>query len=151
MGCGSSVPAKGPGPAPRPAKGIDGSVITLEGKATNGNGGDGTIVATVASVVQETSAVKLLRLRVPTKSVEGGEFAFRPGQWVDFYAPGVDKPGGYSIASSPGQLARDGTFDVACKQSRTQGTSHWIHDGAKPGDEVRVRVGGEFFLSLIHI
>lgn len=147
MGCGSSVPAKGPGPAPRPAKGIDGSVITLEGKATNGNGGDGTIVATVASVVQETSAVKLLRLRVPTKSVEGGEFAFRPGQWVDFYAPGVDKPGGYSIASSPGQLARDGTFDVACKQSRTQGTSHWIHDGAKPGDEVRVRVGGEFFMS----
>ena len=144
MGCGSSVPAKGPGPAPRPAKGTDGSG-TPEGKATNGIGGDGTIVATVAEVRQETSAVKLLRLRVPTKSVEGGEFAFRPGQWVDFYAPGVDKPGGYSIASSPGQLARDGTFDVACKQSRTQGTSHWIHDGAKPGDEVRVRVGGEFF------
>ncbi len=146
MGCGSSVPAKGPGPAPRPAKGTDGSG-TLEGKATNGIGGDGTIVATVAEVRQETSAVKLLRLRVPTKSVEGGEFAFRPGQWVDFYAPGVDKPGGYSIASSPRQLARDGTFDVACKQSRTQGTSHWIHDGAKPGDEVRVRVGGEFFMS----
>ena len=146
MGCGSSVPAKGPGPAPRPAKGTDGSG-TPEGKATNGIGGDGTIVATVAEVRQETSAVKLLRLRVPTKSIEGGEFAFRPGQWVDFYAPGVDKPGGYSIASSPGQLARDGTFDVACKQSRTQGTSHWIHDGAKPGDEVRVRVGGEFFMS----
>ena len=146
MGCGSSVPAKGPGPAPRPAKGTDGSG-TPEGKATNGIGGDGTIVATVAEVRQETSAVKLLRLRVPTKSVEGGGFAFRPGQWVDFYAPGVDKPGGYSIASSPGQLARDGTFDVACKQSRTQGTSHWIHDGAKPGDEVRVRVGGEFFMS----
>ena len=107
MGCGSSVPAKGPGPAPRPAKGTDGSG-TPEGKATNGIGGDGTIVATVAEVRQETSAVKLLRLRVPTKSVEGGEFAFRPGQWVDFYAPGVDKPGGYSIASSPGQLARDG-------------------------------------------
>ena len=146
MGCGSSVPAKGPGPAPRPAKGTDGSG-TPEGKATNGIGGDGTIVATIAEVRQETSAVKLLRLRVPTKSVEGGGFAFRPGQWVDFYAPGVDKPGGYSIASSPGQLARDGTFDVACKQSRTQGTSHWIHDGAKPGDEVRVRVGGEFFMS----
>ena len=146
MGCGSSVPADGPGPAPRPAKGTDGSGTT-QGKATNGVGGDGTVVATVAEVRQETSAVKLLRLRVPTKSTEGGEFAFRPGQWVDFYAPGVDKPGGYSIASSPGQLARDGTFDVACKQSRTQGTSHWIHDGAKPGDEVRVRVGGEFFMS----
>ncbi len=146
MGCGSSVPADGPGPAPRPAKGTDGSG-TLQGKATNGVGGDGTVVATVAEVRQETSAVKLLRLRVPTKSTEGGEFAFRPGQWVDFYAPGVDKPGGYSIASSPGQLARDGTFDVACKQSRTQGTSHWIHDGAKPGDEVRVRVGGTFFMA----
>ena len=146
MGCGSSVPADGPGPAPRPAKGTDGSGTT-QGKATNGVGGDGTVVATVAEVRQETSAVKLLRLRVPTKSTEGGEFAFRPGQWVDFYAPGVDKPGGYSIASSPGQLARDGTFDVACKQSRTQGTSHWIHDGAKPGDEVRVRVGGTFFMA----
>ena len=32
-------------------------------------------------------------------------FSFKPGQWVDFFAPGVDKPGGYSIASSPAQLA----------------------------------------------
>ena len=59
----------------------------------------------------------------------------------------MDKPGGYSIASSPSTLVRDGTIDVAAKQSRTNGTSHWIHDRAKAGDEVRVSVGGKFFMS----
>ena len=147
MGCGSSVPADGPGPAPRPMKGTEGVGTQSQGKAKDGVGDDGTVVATVAEVRQETSAVKLVRLRVPTKRIEGGDFTFRPGQWVDFYAPGVDKPGGYSIASSPSTLVRDGTFDVAAKQSRTNGTSHWIHDRAKAGDEVRVKVGGKFFMS----
>ena len=147
MGCGSSVPADGPGPAPRPMKGTEGVGTQSQGKAKDGVGDDGTVVATVAEVRQEPSAVKLVRLRVPTKRIEGGDFTFRPGQWVDFYAPGVDKPGGYSIASSPSTLVRDGTFDVAAKQSRTNGTSHWIHDRAKAGDEVRVSVGGKFFMS----
>ena len=107
MGCGSSVPADGPGPAPRPMKGTEGVGTQSQGKAKDGVGDDGTVVATVAEVRQETSAVKLVRLRVPTKRIEGGDFTFRPGQWVDFYAPGVDKPGGYSIASSPSTLVRD--------------------------------------------
>ena len=128
-------------------KGTEGVGTQSQGKAKDGVADDGTVVATVAEVRQETSAVKLVRLRVPTKRIEGGDFTFRPGQWVDFYAPGVDKPGGYSIASSPSTLVRDGTFDVAAKQSRTNGTSHWIQDRAKAGDEVRVRVGGKFFMS----
>ena len=128
-------------------KGTEGVGTQSQGKAKDGVADDGTVVATVAEVRQETSAVKLVRLRVPTKRIEGGDFTFRPGQWVDFYAPGVDKPGGYSIASSPSTLVRDGTFDVAAKQSRTNGTSHWIHDRAKAGDEVRVKVGGKFFMS----
>lgn len=128
-------------------KGTEGVGTQSQGKAKDGVADDGTVVATVAEVRQETSAVKLVRLRVPTKRIEGGDFTFRPGQWVDFYAPGVDKPGGYSIASSPTTLVRDGTFDVAAKQSRTNGTSHWIQDRAKAGDEVRVRVGGKFFMS----
>ena len=75
-------------------KGTEGVGTQSQGKAKDGVGDDGTVVAPVAEVRQETSAVKLVRLRVPTKRIEGGDFTFRPGQWVDFYAPGVDKPGG---------------------------------------------------------
>merc|ERR1712147_254929 len=33
------------------------------------------------------------------------------------YPPSVERVGGYSICSTPAQLARDGTFDLAVKES----------------------------------
>jgi hypothetical protein len=42
-------------------------------------------------------------------------FRFAPGQWLDLWPPGHDAPGGYSIASTPAQLARDRTIDLAVR------------------------------------
>ena len=100
----------------------------------------------VESVRDETESVKLLRLRASGEAAVAA-LAFRPGQWVDFYAPGVPKPGGFSIASSPAQLATRGDIELAVKKSRSSACGHWIHDECAPGDEVRVRVGGRCFLT----
>ena len=96
------------------------------------------LAVTVTSVEDASPNVKLVTLRVH----ERGRFSFRPGQWVDFYAPGVEKPGGYSIASSPGSFARDGTFALAVRASRSSACGHWVHERCRKGDEARVRVGG---------
>lgn len=60
---------------------------------------------------------------------------FKPGQWVDFHAPGVPNIGGYSITSTPRQLRTSGTFDLAVKGSRHP-CAQWVHTQAAPGDEV---------------
>ncbi|KAK9817195.1 hypothetical protein WJX72_010895 [[Myrmecia] bisecta] len=87
-----------------------------------------------------TPTVKHFRLKVGDS-----RFTFRPGQWVDFFAGhGVDAVGGYSITSSPQQLEREHTFELAVKQSR-HAPALWLHEQAYAGAKVRVRVGGEFF------
>lgn len=101
------------------------------------------LAVTVTSVEDASPNVKLVTVRVHARDA----FSFRPGQWVDFYAPGVDKPGGYSIASSPGSFARDGTFALAVRASRSSACGHWVHERCREGDEARVRVGGKFFAS----
>ena len=106
---------------------------------TNGAGkDDGTVAVSVASTTDETSSVKLVRMRLLDPAAS---FTFRPGQWVDFWAPGIPKPGGYSVASSPGQIRRDGTFDLLVKTSRSSACGQWIYGRCAPGDEARVRVG----------
>ena len=101
------------------------------------------LAVTVTSIEDASPNVKLVTLRVHAREA----FSFRPGQWVDFYAPGVEKPGGYSIASSPGSFARDGTFVLAVRASRSSACGHWVHERCRKGDEARVRVGGKFFAS----
>lgn len=95
-------------------------------------------LATLVQVVQETPTVKRFVLRPHDAS-----FVFRAGQWIDLHAPGVERVGGYSICTAPKQLQVDGTFDVAIKRGRTDPT-RWLHEAAGVGDDVYVRVGGEF-------
>jgi hypothetical protein len=54
---------------------------------------------------------------------------FRPGQWVDFYAPGLSQVGGYSICSPPRQLHEQLTFDLAVKLS-SYPPAVWLHQQA---------------------
>ena len=56
--------------------------------------------------------------------------AFRPGQWVDFYAPGLAVVGGYSITSPPSQLRSQRTFDLAVKLS-SYAPAVWLHEQAR--------------------
>ena len=54
-------------------------------------------------------------------------FRFVAGQWVDFWAPGVDQVGGYSIASPPSLLENSGQFQlVVSSLSQTLGVGESI-------------------------
>lgn len=45
---------------------------------------------------------------------------------VDFFIPGVEKVGGFSMCSSPGLLQREGIVELAVKYSKHP-PAHWIH------------------------
>lgn len=64
----------------------------------------------------------------------------RAGQWVDFYIPGIDKVGGFSMCSSPQQLKESGTLELAIKDS-TWPPADWLHRKARVGDKVEMVVG----------
>eukprot|EP00667_Euglena_gracilis_P021166 EG_transcript_23105 len=70
-------------------------------------------------------------------------FAFRPGQWVDFAIPGVPTVGGFSIVSSPAQLAEQGTLELAVKAS-PHPPARGVHESGEVGSEVAIRIGGSF-------
>uniref|UniRef100_A0A9J7YAJ9 Oxidoreductase NAD-binding domain containing 1 n=1 Tax=Cyprinus carpio carpio TaxID=630221 RepID=A0A9J7YAJ9_CYPCA len=95
--------------------------------------------ARVCDIMNESDSVKRLRLEVPHP-----DFSFRAGQWVDFFIPGVDTVGGYSICSSPGLLQREGVIELAVKYTRHP-PAHWIHTKCSVDSQVAVRVGGNFY------
>ncbi|XP_026145737.1 oxidoreductase NAD-binding domain-containing protein 1 [Carassius auratus] len=95
--------------------------------------------ARVSDIMNESDTVKRLRLEVPHP-----DFSFRAGQWVDFFIPGVDTVGGFSICSSPGLLQREGVIELAVKHTRHP-PAHWIHTKCSVDSQVAVRVGGNFF------
>lgn len=45
---------------------------------------------------------------------------------VDFFIPGVDKVGGFSMCSSPGLLQREGVVELAVKLANHP-PAHWVH------------------------
>ncbi|PRW59202.1 oxidoreductase NAD-binding domain-containing 1 [Chlorella sorokiniana] len=95
------------------------------------------VPARIAAISQETPTVKRFTL------TPRGPLAFLPGQWVDFAVPGIAAVGGYSFTSTPRQLERCGTFDLAIRRS-AHPVATWLHDKARAGDEVAVRIGGSF-------
>ncbi len=51
---------------------------------------------------------------------------------MDFFIPGVDTVGGFSICSSPGLLQREGVIELAVKHTRHP-PAHWIHTKVSEG------------------
>lgn len=45
---------------------------------------------------------------------------------VDFFIPGVEKVGGFSMCSSPALLQREGVVELAVKYSKHP-PAHWVH------------------------
>ncbi|KAJ3105662.1 Oxidoreductase NAD-binding domain-containing protein 1 [Phlyctochytrium bullatum] len=72
--------------------------------------------------------------------------AFRPGQWVDFFVPHIDFVGGFSITSTPRQLQKDLTIELAIKKAHVNPVVRWLHEESRLGDRVQVRIGGNFVL-----
>ncbi|XP_067112119.1 oxidoreductase NAD-binding domain-containing protein 1 [Osmerus mordax] len=94
--------------------------------------------AQVCGIVNESETVKRLRLAVPP------DFSFKAGQWVDFFIPGMEKVGGFSICSSPGLLRREGVIELAVKYAKHP-PAHWIHTQCTVDSHVAMRVGGDFY------
>lgn len=72
------------------------------------------------------------------------DFSFKAGQWVDFFIPGVEKVGGFSMCSSPALLQREGVLELAVKYAKHP-PAHWVHTMCTVGSRVAMRVGGDFF------
>ncbi|XP_019364208.1 PREDICTED: oxidoreductase NAD-binding domain-containing protein 1 [Gavialis gangeticus] len=94
--------------------------------------------AKVCGFTNESETVKRLRLAVINK-----DFTFKAGQWVDFFIPGLDIVGGFSICSSPGLLEQEGVLELAVKHT-VHPPAHWIHTQCTLDSEVALRVGGDF-------
>ena len=94
--------------------------------------------ATVQTVRSISPTVKHLKIHVENKEV-----TFKPGQWVDFFIPGVSTTGGFSMCSSPTMLEREQTLDLAVKYS-THPPAHWVHHNCVDGTPVSLQVGGNF-------
>eukprot|EP00873_Tetraselmis_striata_P015745 jgi/Tetstr1/436009/TSEL_024888.t1 len=98
--------------------------------------------ARLLAVSRETEHVKRFTL-APAPG-----FRFLPGQWVDLFPPensGVTAVGGYSFASTPLKLQKEGTFDLLIREARHP-VAQWLHRQAQPGCQVRVNVGGAFHI-----
>ena len=99
-----------------------------------------TIPATITAIRQETPTVKSFCL-----DLEGQEFSFLPGQWVDCYTEieGELQVAGYSLASSP---LTKGTITLAVKGVGGSPVTHFLHERASVGDTVYVAGGqGNFY------
>ena len=97
------------------------------------------IPAVIKNITPATPTIRTLRIEPQ------GEFTFKAGQWIDFYADvsGERKVAGYSITSSP--LTR-GHFDLAVKSVGENPVTRHIHSDAREGEIVHVDGGnGEIF------
>ncbi|CAM2008529.1 ferredoxin--NADP reductase [Acanthopleuribacter pedis] len=67
---------------------------------------------------------------------------FAPGQWVDLVVQGIDRAGGYSMTSTPGEMQTRRGLGLAVRQGRHPVTQA-IHRQLAVGDRVAIRVGGD--------
>jgi len=102
----------------------------------------GATAAQVVAITQLSSTVKGLTLQVKEKQTS--DLHFHAGQWLDFFIPEEEKVGGFSMCSSPTDLAKNGTVDLAVKFS-TWAPANWVHTQCKVGDLVTFRFGGDFY------
>lgn len=98
------------------------------------------IEATIIDIRQQTTKIKSFRLDYGERS-----FNFKPGQWIDLYAPLEGKNiGGYTITSG---TQEKGYIDLAVRESTNHPVTNFLHH-TSPGQKVFMTEGqGKFFLS----
>jgi len=99
----------------------------------------GVSPARVVFITNLSDTVKGLSLEVLDKSQN-----FHPGQWLDFFIPGEEKVGGFSMCSSPIQLESSKLLELAVKFS-TWPPANWIHTKCKVDDVITFKFGGDFY------
>lgn len=93
--------------------------------------------AKIMEIKNLSTSVKGYTLSVPKSST------FKAGQWVDFFIPGVEMIGGFSMCSPPSELENENELTLAVKYSEWP-PANWLHTSAKEEDWVSLRFGGDF-------
>ena len=96
--------------------------------------------AEISCIQQLSPTIKGFTLQLTSKT--GLTPSFKAGQWVDFFIPGLEKVGGYSMCSEPKSLETEGKLELAVKYS-TWAPAKWLHAQAQIGSKVAFKVGGE--------
>ncbi|XP_074659198.1 oxidoreductase NAD-binding domain-containing protein 1-like isoform X2 [Tubulanus polymorphus] len=99
--------------------------------------------ATVEKIENISPKIKRMILKV-----EDQRLTFKPGQWVDFYVPGMKECTGFSMVSTPKTMAENGILELAVKQS-IHPITNWVHSDCGAGSQVNIRVGGDYFYSPV--
>ena len=97
--------------------------------------------AEISCIQQLSPTIKGFTLQLASKT--GITPSFKAGQWVDFFIPGLEKVGGYSMCSEPKSFETEGKLELAVKYSMWA-PAKWLHTQAKVGSKVAFKVGGEF-------
>jgi len=98
-----------------------------------------TMTAHITDISQLSPTIKGFSFKIDSEL----KHTFKAGQWVDFFIPGMDKIGGFSMSSHPSLLTEKQMLDLAVKFS-TWGPAYWLHTKAEIGSSVALRVGGDF-------
>lgn len=76
---------------------------------------------------------------------------FKPGQWLDVFVPGIEKPGRFTITTSPSKLPRNSTrapyhLDLAVRFAESNPVITWLWEPTAEvlRSKLQVRVGGSF-------
>ncbi|MCJ1420520.1 hypothetical protein MMC32_006877 [Xylographa parallela] len=90
--------------------------------------------------------IRLLQLALLNRA----SLKFLPGQWLDVFVPGLAKPGGFTITSTPRDAEqhspRDGYVELAVQESPKNPPAAWLWRPSAEilGASLRIRVGGSF-------
>ncbi|KAI5458391.1 hypothetical protein BGZ63DRAFT_426794 [Mariannaea sp. PMI_226] len=99
---------------------------------------------TLRRITQVNERVRLFQL-----TPQSGPVSFLPGQWLDTYIPGIPKPGGFTVTSSPSAVlpaSKERYLELAVQESPENPAAAWLW---RPAEDIvrstlRVRVGGSF-------
>merc|ERR1719495_3156198 len=82
-----------------------------------------TFGASIQEITQLSPTIKGFKMKIQPGH-KG--LSFKAGQWVDFFIPGIEKIGGFSMSSAPEMLVRENSLDLAVKYSRWP-PAFWLH------------------------
>eukprot|EP01138_Halocafeteria_seosinensis_P011787 gb/GECG01012045.1/.p1 GENE.gb/GECG01012045.1/~~gb/GECG01012045.1/.p1 ORF type:complete len:338 (+),score=22.55 gb/GECG01012045.1/:1-1014(+) len=98
------------------------------------------VPARIVKLEDITPTVRLIQLRAEDLQ----DCSFKCGQWVDLFIPEVDIIGGFSILSKPSELPY---ITLAVKHAYHP-PAYWVHNHASVGQQVALRIGGEFCYNI---
>ncbi|KAF2172927.1 hypothetical protein M409DRAFT_49436 [Zasmidium cellare ATCC 36951] len=100
----------------------------------------------LANIREVNENIRLLRLNAtdPNRAIK-----FLPGQWLDTFIPGLQKAGGFTITSTPGEArpsSHSPPYLELAVQNSTNPPAKWLWRPSEEilGSELVVRVGGSF-------